>query len=87
MEDNRAGLPLEPTLELPIYPMGSNLRFRTPNHLTTPQHVLVINLWASKDNPSHFLHVIRALDICFLKTNEKIFGINPSFSHPTLGQL
>lgn len=84
MEDGHTGLPLEPTLKLTMCPANSNLRFRTPHYLTIQQHLLLDNFWVSKNNPSHFLHVMQTLNTYFMKTNEHVFGVNSSPSYQYL---
>lgn len=71
---------IEPILNLPIFPLDSNFKYKTQNQLSAQQQVLLDNLLASRDHYDHFLNTVKALDQYFKQENEKF--LDPSTSQP-----
>lgn len=66
----KKNFPSEPTLKLPISPMGSNLHFNIPLPITNHNHTLLDNIWASKNNPKSFIPVLHTLSAYFHNKNK-----------------
>ena len=70
METNHFSM--EPTLKLPMFLIGSNLRFNTPLPITNHQHILLDNLWASRNKPKNLIPVLHTMCIYFHHKNKSI---------------
>ena len=62
--------PIEPNLNLPIFPPNSSLRFRTQAPLSLQQHFIINNIWAYRHEPKSLVPLLRISAQFFYHENE-----------------
>lgn len=72
LQMEKKNIPLEPTLKLLFFSIGSNLRFNTPLPITDHHHIHLDNIWASNNNPKNLIPVLHTHSCYFHNKNKSI---------------